>query len=71
MDEHRNDAAIEDARFLMDQGFSIEHAARRVGLTVDALQKKFDRERDRAQERARASAARRDRAAGPGPALDC
>jgi hypothetical protein len=44
LDYHRIQASIEDALFLMDNGCCIEEAARRVGCSVNTLEKRMERD---------------------------
>lgn len=45
LDSHKTDQLLENARFVMESaGLTIETAARRLGVTSDALEKAFQRE---------------------------
>lgn len=45
MNEHLIAARIEDAQFLLDQGFHITQVAKRLGLELDCLEKTLERDK--------------------------
>ena len=45
MDEHLHAARLEDARYMLDHGETMERTAQRLGITVDALEKILSRHR--------------------------
>lgn len=46
-DSHTDAAFAEDVAFLREGGASIEHIAKRLGMTVEALEKRLKRARER------------------------
>ena len=45
LEEDRNQQILENAHWLMDQGMHIELVAKRLGLSLYALEKKLEREK--------------------------
>lgn len=43
LESHLNEQVLEDARFLLDSGEHITRVATRLGLNVEALEKKMER----------------------------
>lgn len=46
-DSHVHEARIEDARFLLDEGEPIDLVAKRLGMTVKALERALARDKER------------------------
>lgn len=43
LDTHLSEAAVEDARFMLDNGEHIDRVAKRLGMSVDAVEKMLHR----------------------------